>query len=328
MSEAQESNGPGRRRAEAESAEGSGAGQGLRFKALEPVLDEHAEWFGRVMRWTFYPDDPRSKEPINEPTSFQTWIRGIEGDDFYEPDSIERMSDLYRELRAASRALVAASAGGIRPNIALMDGFIDLYDEFLHQLRRLERDSMMADSGIDAATGLRSRENMVFDLERELERRARRGRPFCVAFTRIDGYPEMVQAQGKEQAFLLVKQAAEAIQKVSRSYDDAYRLDQGEFVLSLKHSDLTGGLRAIERLRLYLEEHESPFTMSFVIAEPVPGDDIRSMIVQSRKDIEASEKPDVALRYKEVSALARFAQDDDDVPAGPDDDNEQGRRRF
>lgn len=326
MSQTPENDSAGKKREETDSTASAVAGQGVRFKALEPVLDEHAEWFGRVMRWTFYPDDSHSKEPINEPTSFQTWIKGIEGDDFYEPDSTERMADLYRELRAASRALVAASAGGVRPNIALMDGFIDLYDEFLHQLRRLERDSMMADSGIDAATGLRSRENMVFDLERELERRARRGRPFCMAFTRIDGYSEVAQAQGKDQAFALVKQAAAAIQKVSRSYDDAYRLDQGEFVLSLKHSDLTGGLRAIERLRLFLEENESPFTMSFVIAEPVPGDDIRSMIAQSRKDLEGSEKPDVALRYKEVSALARFAQDDG-PPVTPEDDD-AGRRRF
>lgn len=287
------------------------AGQGARFKALEPVLDEHAEWFGRVMRWAFYPDDPRSREPLEDPPSFQSWIKSIEGDDFYEPDSIARITDLYRELKIAARALINDAGGGARPNVALMDSFTDLYDEFLAQLRRLERDSMMADSGIDAATGLRSRENMVLDLERELERRARRGRPFCVAFVRIDHWPDLVAQQGKEKAFELVRQAAQAILTTSRSYDDAYRLDNGEFVLSLKHSDLTGGMRAIERLRLLLSERELPFTMSYVVAEPVPGDDIRSMIVQSRRDLENNkDRPDVALRYKEVSALARFAQED------------------
>lgn len=304
-------------------------GEGRRFKALEPVLDEHAEWFGRVMRWTFYPDDPRSAEPLNDPTSFELWMRGARDDDFYEPDAINRLTDLYRDLRTASRALVAASAGGVRPAVGLMDGFIDLYDEFLSQLRRLERDSMLADSGIDAATGLRSRENMVFDLERELERRARRGRPFCLAFVRLDGHAALMAAQGKEAAFEQIKQAAAAIRKMARSYDDAYRLDNGEFVLSLKHSDLTGGMRAVERLRLYLSEQDAPFTMSYVVAEPVPGDDIRAMIVQSRKDLDANkEKPDVALRYKEVSPLARFAQDDEGADSASATDDGPGRRRF
>lgn len=306
---------------------GGPSGQGARFKALEPVLDEHAEWFGRVMRWTFYPDDPRSKEPINDPSSFQVWIKGVEGDDFYEPDTIARLTDLYRDLRNASRALVAASVGNVRPNVALMDAFTDLYDEFLSQLRRLERDSMMADSGLDAVTGLRSRESMIFDLERELERRARRGRPFCMAFVRIDGYGDAVASQGKEKAFDRVREAVSAIRTTARSYDDAYRLDNGEFVLSLKHSDLTGGMRAVERLRLLLSEREAGFTMSYVVAEPVPGDDIRSMIMQSRKDLDENRgRNDLALRYKEVSALARFAQDDDAEDAFPRSPDSGGRR--
>ena len=289
-------------------------GEGKRFKALEPVLDEHAEWFGRIMRCTFYPDDPRSGPTISDPGSFQPWLKDAARDDTYDPSIIARMEGLYHELCAASHTLVEATAGGVRPPIALMDNFIDLYDELFHQLRRMERDSAMVDSGIDATTGLRSRENMIFDLERELERRARRGRPFCIAFARIDQYAQFIETQGKEQAFLLIKQAADAIQEVLRTYDDAYRLDQGEFVFSLKHSDITGGLRAVERLRLCLAERKAPFTMSFVVAEPVPGDDVKSMISQSRRDLDATrDKPDVALRYKEVSALARFAQEDSPV---------------
>jgi diguanylate cyclase (GGDEF)-like protein len=292
-----------------------------KLKALSPILDEHSEWFGRVVRWAYYPEAYDESQLLSFPDSYKSWCSQIEGDDLFQKSTISKLTNLHNELHDSAKELLRSSvqnAGG-KPPIALYDSFVDRYDEFIAHMRRLEMDCMQADSGIDSMTGLRSKKAMMKDLAKEMERRARHGRPFSLALARIDKYEYIKSLQSDEQHQTAMRCISGLIFKCIRSFDDAYRASDDEFIMSLKHANMSGGTAAIARLRRFMEEEgpqvvendkEYPITMSYCVAEPVPGDDVNSLLSNMRADLDRyDEKGDTSLEYIEVSPLKRFIDD-------------------
>lgn len=77
-------------------------------------------------------------------------------------------------------------------------------------------------------------------------------------------------------------------QKTIRSFDDAYVMNDGEFLSCLKHSDNGGGLKFINRLSRILEnDMEVEFSMSSIVAEPLPGDSITQLIDGVRNELQS-----------------------------------------
>lgn len=181
---------------------------------------------------------------------------------------------------------------------------------------------MQTDTGLDVSTGLRSKKAMVIDLEREMERRARRGKPFCLALARIDNYEHIQELVSEERHREIVFAVARLIKKCIRSFDDAYRSGDGEFIMCLKHSDMGGGAAATTRLRRFLEEEQImiqdekgrsfPLTMSSCVAEPLPGNSLDELMANMRNDLLRfnNEAPgNATLEYFEQSSLSRYIQD-------------------
>ena len=297
--------------------------QDSRLRALSPVLDEHAEWFGRVVRHIFYPEKKMAAEMLEIPESFDRWARDAEQDEATEKEAIAQMRRLHDDMKETAAYLVKASeaGGGQKPEIAQFDALSTLYDEFVVHIRRLERDLAAADSGLDRLTGLRSRQVMAKDIERELERRSRRGRPFCLALARIDNYPELRANLSPQDHDAIVVSVSEIIKQCIRSFDDAYRLHDGEFLMCLKQTEMSGGSAGLNRLKKLLEEHapyyslrgqEVRLTMSSCVAEPQPGDLVADLIANMRNDLNRyGGDAETALEYFEVSPLQRFVSDND-----------------
>lgn len=290
------------------------------LKELAPVLDEHAEWFSLVMRRIFFPEKYAETEPPPHPESFIAWASAAEQYGSIEKITLNRMCDIHNEMHQAAHDLLAAAMQGEpRPVNRTFELFANLYDEFLTNLRRLERDCAQEDTGFDPVTGLRNRRAMERDLDRELERRARRGRPFCLILARIDNYELLRQELGEEGLRKVVFAASELIKRCIRSFDDAYRAGDAEFILSLKHASMSGGTAGIARLRRMLEEDPimiqvkdkiRPVTMSYCSAEPVPGDSMEELIRNMRNDLDRFEAGgDTLLEYFEQSPLQRYIMD-------------------
>jgi diguanylate cyclase len=294
-----------------------------RLKSIAPVLDEHAEWFGHVMRRMIYPENYPGAGPLSLPMSFKRWAAEAEKDDFIEKITLAGLRRIHDDLDRAAAVLVTSSES--KPPLKSFDNFANLYDDFVIQMRRLEKDSAQADSGIDALTGLRSKKAMDKDLERELERRSRRGKPFCLVIARIDNFDAVRACMDEEQVRATLDKAAGMMKRCIRSFDDAYRSGEAEFVMALKHSDTSGGTIAINRLRHFLAEDPIIFkkedqtfavTMSYCAAEPMPGDVIETLLQNMRLDLsQYNEGGDTALEYFEQSPLERFiSKMDDDFP--------------
>lgn len=292
-----------------------------KLKAISPIVDEHAEWYSRVLRAVFFPE--RAGDPFEPPKSFIAWLNDAAQDDFVGKATIEKLKKMQMELyEMGSDLMHEAHVSGARPDFKIYDEFINLYDDLVYQLRRLEHDAVQADTGLDVGTGLRSKKAMVIDLEREMERRARRGKPFCLALAKIDNYEQIIGLMTEERHREVIAAVARLIKKCIRSFDDAYRSGEGEFIMCLKHSDIAGGTAATNRLRRFLEEEQIiiqddkgrpfPLTMSSCVAEPLPGDSLDDLMANMRNDLTRfhSMAPGSAtLEYFEQSPLSRYIQD-------------------
>jgi diguanylate cyclase len=285
---------------------------------MAPVLDDHAEWYGQAVRRIFYPDQYRNDGPLERPDSFAKWLSEVEPDDYIEKTVLQSLQRVHDELHDVASKVIISASKGAKPDIRLFDSFEDLYEGFAMQLRRLQRDLAQADSGLDPLSGLRTRKAMTIELERELERRARRGRPFSLALAKIDDYERIRGLIDDNHHKQILATLGRLIRKCIRSFDDGYRSGEVEFTMSLKHADTTGGTAAINRLRNFLEQEKLvipdgqggtfPLTMSYCVAEPLPGDTLEELLVNMRKDLEQyrDNGGDTALQYHDQSPLSRL----------------------
>ncbi len=272
-----------------------------RLKALAPVLDEHAAWMRAVMVQLFYPDNSLPPTPEGRP-------------------ELGDLNRIYEELHRAGEGLMRE---GKIPDRKIFEAFLELADEFIMQLRRMEKDALLAGSGIDALTGLRSAQAMEKDLERELERRARQGKPFCLVLAHIDDFGKITTGVPGQQTQEILKSIAAHVRKCLRSFDDAYRLDNGEFVMALKQTETAGGTAAINRLRGFMTKEPVllgafPVTLSYCAAEPVPGDKMDQLLAHMRQDLNRyDEGGNTTIEYIEQSPLERFIHGMDDKGKSP-----------
>lgn len=262
---------------------------------FESLQGDYATWLSQVIMATFF-DAPDSRRDVVAPPTF----RSVLGD---TPDN--KMPPRVMELQEVLHNLAASVLSTTnKPDADAFEAFLGTYESFQETLRQMEHENVLEGFGIDPLTGLRSKSVMMPELERELERRARRGQPFSIVISRIDdstlrANPEKIVA------------AAKCIAKTIRTFDDAYITGDGEFLASLKHSDAVGGVKFIERLNVLL--HESPdvsFSVSSLVAEPVPGEDLSELLQNMRNDLDkmTGDESGVVGQFEDISPLARYVQ--------------------
>lgn len=289
---------------------------------LFAVLEDHHEWFNRLCLQLFYPFDVRSDHPLEKPTSFSQWIAGVQKyDNEIQPEILGRLSTLHSELFYSAQKLQNhVMHSQAKPEYKEFSEFVTLYEEFSITMRRLEREILAEGNGYDCVTGLRLARLAEADISKELDRLSRQGRAFCLSMVRVDRFDAICEAATKSEISAYVKLLADLIKLSLRSYDDAYYLGNGEYLLCLKQADVTGGISALERLRAELEGQEirvsyegsdnALMSMSCVITEPVSGELPEKLIADLRNDLLTRHlaKVDSVLQYHELSPLQKYAQ--------------------
>lgn len=298
------------------------------LKALAPVLDEHADWYARLMKKILYPETTESAQAPGISNGFGEWCAKAKGQSFIDEATLRDLLRVYDEMHKLAQALVSKTftSENKKPPYDDFEQFNSLYEGFIQRLRRLEQDCALADSGMDIETGLRSAKSMERDVRRELERRERRGNPFTLALAKIDNFNQIKDNLSEDQMKAMYEVVGRLIRKCIRSFDDGYRSDTNEFVMCLKHSVASGGTAAVNRLSSYLEDENFLFeldvdgekkrytlTMSYCVAEPVPGDTLDELLANMRSDLERwkEEEGGAALEYVEISPLQRYITDND-----------------
>lgn len=290
------------------------------WAATLPVLEEHTEWFHGLVKSLFYAGEVDVGSLLGKPTSFAQWVSFAERDESIQPEMLERLSVLHSDLFSTSDSLLqSVQQSGQKPSYKSFNTFMTLYEEFLSNVRRLEKDLLLEGNGYDLFTGLRSSKLLSVDVARELDRLARHGKGFCLALARIDNFSVMKENAQKSELDAYIRLVSDLIKLSVRSFDDAYYMPDNEFALCLKQTDITGGVSALERLRKELERQGiqyndgagfKPLSISCCIAEPVAGDDVSQLIANLRADLKLSDaaQSDTVLKYHEMSPLQRFMQ--------------------
>lgn len=275
-----------------------------RLKALAPILDEYTEWFMQLLRRIMYPKDTQEGQVFSKPSSFLQWLDLAEQEKF-QADILERLTNLHSDLSVQADKLINESMKGAdTPEYKEFDALMTLFEEFTLRLRRLEKDVLLENSGLDELTGLRSRGTLKKDYNTEMERVSRQGRPFTLAVVRIANYADI---PGDKSA--AVKMVADKIKQSMRSFDDAYRISENEFVLSLKQADMKGGLIALNRVHRFVEKESASLLMTSCIAEPTPGDDLDDLVKNIGEELDGLDDGESAIvEYVEMSALQRFVK--------------------
>ncbi|HEX8775735.1 MAG TPA: diguanylate cyclase [Pyrinomonadaceae bacterium] len=123
----------------------------------------------------------------------------------------------------------------------------------------------------DHLTGLANRRRFERQLEREVTRTLRYGRPFCLLLLDIDHFKQVNDNYGHEAGDEAIRRLAKTLQAGTRGIDSAARIGGEEFAVLLTETGFEGGAEVAERLRQAIRQDEIPtvgrITASFGVAE-------------------------------------------------------------
>lgn len=289
------------------------------LKELTEISSEYLDWFLQLTTRIHYAEARVAGENTPIPESFTNWLSGMREASILDNALIENLNNRYERLVIFANTLLTESMTNARPPV--LDQYTELarhFEKFMDTLRRAEKELILDKNGIDEVTGLRRKSVLQQDLDREMQRLSRQGKPFSLALVRIDHFEQIEKEEG-ENIKPYLQHIARLIKQSLRSFDDAYRTDDAEFILALKQADVTGGIRALERLKELLELNSYEFTsanlspnmasLSCCVAEPLPDDSTDALIENMRGDLGGSEKDDdTVLEYYELSPLERFVK--------------------
>jgi diguanylate cyclase (GGDEF)-like protein len=200
---------------------------------------------------------------------------------------------LLEEMRAATP-----------PKPEQYTSFIDRMEDYVVALRRAEQGVASAGGALDPVTGFRTT-GIEEDLKREQDRFDRKGAAFSVACIELDHQKE----QGSDAAYAHL---AKMIGKTVRSFDDAFYLGHGSFVVILKHLKFSEACAAMERLRRMIEDSkDSKITISCGVAEAVKMEASGFALEHAREALATARKEggNRTREYHEISKLARYIQE-------------------
>lgn len=290
------------------------------LRDFDRLTGDYLVWHRSVLDVLCFPDQVSYDYKVPaRPELFEPWASLISKNGYCKADDLERLKGIQNQIHKMAEVFVSQITNSRKPlDREQFKAFNVLYDEFIKLLHKIDKNSRIENAGIDVRTGLKTSRVMELDIDREIERLAREGVPFCVGMIRIDFYKEILDARGDTSVEGVEKIIAHLIMQCLRNYDDGYRSGDGEFLIILKQTDVHGGIAAIQRLNSLLEEQhvhidvlgvKKPLSISACVAEPFPEDDVDKLLTFLRDDLKnAREGASTLMAFVESSPIERYVQ--------------------
>lgn len=116
--------------------------------------------------------------------------------------------------------------------------------------QRRAREEALRLSRYDSLTGLHSRDFFLAEIEQEILRAGRSGRPFAMLMFDLDGLKAANDRFGHASGDTLLRAVADTLRGDIRVTDVAARWGGDEFVLLLPETDLTGAMLVADKVRI------------------------------------------------------------------------------
>lgn len=283
-------------------------------------IESHVEWFGHTVRMSFFPQSTSGGPAVEMPTSLVMWCVDAAAKGDMDEGTVDQLRRLHDELADEAAKMMRGAQEGVPITLDAYNGLEYRLNAYIHQVRRLSEDLSGTNMGLDTVTGLRSVAGMKNEVARELDRRERKGEPFCVCNLQVDDVSGLMQHYDRKSMNEIYAHVAGMLMRSIRSFDDGYHLGQGEFVLALKHIDILDACSVMDRIRdqistapIHFEGSFDPIyvTSSFGVAEPIPGDEIDDIFSNAKRALNFAqgEGGNQVIQWKEQSALQQYAQD-------------------
>ena len=278
-------------------------------------IQKHVDWFTNIVRVAFFYAGQDVDVDLNPPTAFAEYIKNSEQiSEIINQSSLEDLDRIHKDLTETAAEFIQRSRASQPITVDLYERLEKHMDAYALQLRRIEDEVLATGFSIDPVTGLRSVSGMKDDISREMDRRDRKDVPFCVCNLSLDNKDLKENGYDKAALNALYNKIGNRMTAVLRSFDDAYHLGKGEFVLCLKHVDMLDACSVMERFITEISEmnitddqgRTLASTASAGVVEPIPGDSIDGILNNARQTrLEAqAEGGNLVFQYNEKSTLA------------------------
>ena len=282
---------------------------------IETILD----WRNEVIRQCFFPGSQARPADATAPSAMLIWCKREADRNTVDRAVVERLVHAHTEMCKAARLILDHCAGGAAPTLALYDGVENECDNFINHIRRLQQDLADSSTAVDPVTGLRTVAGMRNDIKREQDRFDRKGTSFSIANIEIDALETLQVKYDRRGMDLIYGAVAQVIARTVRSFDDAYYLGKGEYILVLKHVDFMDACSVMDRLRAEIENNpvfmqtgeKLKVTASFGIAEAIQREKPEVGVSYAKTALTESKRAggNRISEYREMSALAQFARE-------------------
>lgn len=281
---------------------------------IETILD----WRNEIIRQCFFPGSQTRPADATAPSAMLIWCKREADRNTVDRAVVERLVHVHTEMCKAARVMLDHCAGGAAPTLALYDSLENECDSFINHIRRLQQDLADSSTAVDPVTGLRTVAGMRNDIKREQDRFDRKGTSFSIANIEIDGLEGLQAKYDRRGMDLIYASVAQVIARTVRSFDDAYYLGKGEYILVLKHVDFMDACSVMDRLRAEIENNpvfmqtgeKLKVTASFGIAEAIQREKGDVSVSYAKTALTQSKQAggNRISEYREMSALAQFAR--------------------
>lgn len=282
---------------------------------IETLLD----WRVTIMRQCFFPGSAVKPPDPHAPSALLMWCKREAERNAIDHKVAEHLSRVHEDLCTGARAMLDYCAAGTAPTLALYDAFENGFESFVTQIRRLQADVSDSVVAVDPITGLRTVAGMRNDIKREQDRFDRKGTSFSIANCEIDNLQELQAKYDRRGQDVIYANVAQLIARTVRSFDDAYYLGKGEYLIALKHVEFMDACSVMDRLRNEIENtpvlmpsgEKLRLTCSFGIAEAMQRESA-DLSIENAKSALRMAREDGGNRVKEFrerSALENYARD-------------------
>jgi len=176
--------------------------------------------------------------------------------------------------------------------------------------QRRARDEALRLSRHDSLTGLHSRDYFTTELEQEILRAARSGRPFAVAMMDLDGLKAANDRFGHDWGDNLLRAVADVLRGDIRVTDVAARYGGDEFVLMLPETELAGAILVAEKVRVDISRIALPHNGAIIRTSASLG--IVTFPHDGRSSAELLRRADLAMyeaKRRGRDQIVRFARE-------------------
>ena len=266
-------------------------------RSIIEVLDDCQKWYSETLLSLFY-GDTSQWAASNLPKLYSEWINSP----FTNTTFRQRVLEPLRLSGEKLNTTLQDAKKSNPPDQSAFQNFVRAYEAFMITLNGIQCEFVINSKDVDVQTGFKSSYLVLPEIKREFERRGRQGNSFSIIMIRIEA------GDGAEENENRVRAMAMAVNQCLRGFDDVYRLNDTDILISLKVTDIKGGLRFVERLKGELKTLNAEFTFSSCVAEPDPASDITRFLKELEDDLSTASTHGggQTIKYEDISPMQRF----------------------